>query len=142
MRDLVTPWFWKFVTLALLLAVAWISFMPVTEAQPPLPHFDKTVHWCMYFLLAGWCLQIVRVGEIPTTLLFLFGYSVAIEFGQTFVPLRSAETLDILANGIGLASAYWIQRYRSHRSVIEKWFRARPTSVVPPSLTEKKETLG
>ena len=88
--------------LALLSAsVALLS--PGSEAPLPFAHADKLVHAAMFLLLAffadaGW----PHLGFVPRKYLALLGYGVAVEVLQHYIPLRSFDVLDIIADGAGL----------------------------------------
>ncbi len=82
-------------------------------------HFDKIVHMILYFGL-GILLHLTFSNSDNKTLkhyapffAILIGifYGITDEVHQSFVPGRSANTLDLFANGIGLALAqaiFWI----------------------------------
>jgi VanZ family protein len=92
----------------------------------PLPYFDKLVHFGMFFLLTAlfsWPLRLATIGNVAKKRWFLliavvaFAYGIIIEFVQAnFVPYRSYDNWDILADGIGCLGAYlWSLNYLLRR---------------------------
>jgi VanZ family protein len=88
-------------------------------ADPPIPSgTDKPLHWLAYFGLA---LVVVRavVGGLPgridmwgaaVAILITVGYAVTDEAHQMFVPGRSADVFDLVADAGGAIAgtvAYW-----------------------------------
>ncbi len=85
-----------------------------------IPHFDKIVHFGLYFVLAiitvkGFavqnCLQQLRAYPYIYTLLYAFILGTVIEFLQhNLIPFRSGDGWDMLANILGcLAGIVCIQ---------------------------------
>lgn len=90
------------VVLALLIVVvSWLAWSP---APPPeaTSGWDKLDHFAAFGALAfvavlgfGWHARL-RIA------LALLGYGVLIEFVQAFIPTRTAEAMDVLADGVGI----------------------------------------
>ncbi len=115
--------------LSLTLALAWMGMIFFLSHQPSLPTpslfpgQDKLFHAGAYGLLA-----LLYLGSLPrhrpghagrqvliVSLLAIL-YGVTDEFHQSFVPGRSPELLDLLADGVGAFTAAWLatlvkQRY-------------------------------
>ncbi|NCQ61765.1 MAG: hypothetical protein GW913_13990 [Myxococcales bacterium] len=111
---------------ALFMATIWVlSSMPL--AVPLVARFpfrDRGVHFCVYTLLA---LMVMRAARITwphrsAVRVVLFGILVTVLWGlsdelhQAFVPGRSSELLDLLADTLGAVTAalmmvvYWARR--------------------------------
>ena len=104
-------WWWISGVYAVLLLV--VSVIPTPEG-PSVPHLDKAVHLCEYFLFAWLLVQIVRapglVGTHYLVLAWLYAtsYGVLIELIQMMVPWRSGEVMDAVMNGLGAAIGVWV----------------------------------
>ena len=89
--------------------------MPVSPAVS-IRHLDKVVHLCEYLLFAWLLVQGLRADRAPDrkTLLWAWidatSYGILLEFLQSFVPWRSAEVADALANALGAAWGVWLAR--------------------------------
>ena len=88
-----------------------VSVVPVTPALS-IRHLDKLLHLCEYLLFA-WLL--VRRGSRrqPRTdpwraWLYATSYGLLIEVVQAWLPWRSAELADALANALGAGFGAWI----------------------------------
>lgn len=112
--------FWKSVVWALFVLVACVT--PARNLQKvnriPIPHFDKLVHFTLFFVLVLLLLYEGRQylnstkGRRTTLWIVIFSsaYAVALEAIQLwFVASRSGSLMDLLANwaGIVLAIATW-----------------------------------
>jgi VanZ family protein len=100
--------------IALLLYMAWLFYAALGPAPqgPEIPHLDKLMHACAWGLMAG-----IAVFAWPGRLRLAFGLALAhgalTEVLQgTVVSGRSAEWLDLLADGCGAALAVWIASRR------------------------------
>ena len=86
--------------------------VPSTEAGGfPL---DKAAHLCEYLLFA-WCLAHAgKASRWPrgtvraATLLIAIGLGTALEGIQAFLPYRSAEWMDLVANVVGTVLGLWV----------------------------------
>jgi VanZ family protein len=85
------------------------SSRPVPEALPAIPHLDKLLHVTAYAFLSILffrAFMTTRLKDTPKGPLFLSIlcaglYGISDELHQHFVPYRSAEVLDVLADIIG-----------------------------------------
>ncbi len=94
---------WRRLLALLLLGVSALALLPAPEAGPDLG-WDKFNHLAAFVALSfsamlGW--RGPRPLQIGV-LLALLGYGALIELLQMFVPNRSAEWSDLLANAIGI----------------------------------------
>ena len=83
---------------------AWLSLAPADNTTlPVLETWDKAMHATLYgiFALLGaqLCSSRRQFVWLATAILV---YSGLLEIGQNFVPSRTMETLDLLANGLGI----------------------------------------
>lgn len=95
---------WRALLALLLIAITWLALSP---APPPKVNtgWDKANHALAFGALAfaavwAWWPQPRRWGGLVVALL---GYGAAIEIAQSFVPPRSADWHDLLADGLGIA---------------------------------------
>ncbi len=90
---------WYALGLALLLAVAVLSLLPV----PDVGVGDKVSHVVTYALLGGWfSLLVARPRQLWLVFSGLLVYGALIELLQGMTGYRYAEWGDLLANGLGL----------------------------------------
>jgi VanZ family protein len=90
---------------------------------PVLPNLDKLVHACEYGLLAFLFARAVRAtslnASVPLifaiTLYFVVFYGITDEFHQSFVPGRSADLQDLMADTLGGAVATIIYLFRQRK---------------------------
>jgi VanZ family protein len=83
-----------------------------------LPHFDKLAHSTYFFLTGTFFMRAARFGEAWTArrsaLVLVAGgflYGCLDEFHQSFVPGRSVEAADVLADTLGfMAAAFLAER--------------------------------
>ena len=104
LRYLVPPVLW-----ALLIFV--VSSIPGNELQAPdIFQFDKLAHLGVYFVLALLVYRALRVKELfprlhshatSVTMLLIALYGASDEFHQVFVPGRSVDLFDWLADALG-----------------------------------------
>lgn len=83
-----------------LIVIAVACLLPSTET-PPIGIRDKVLHASAYGIGA---IMVMHgfLGERVRLLLLVFAWGVLMEIGQRFVPGRSFEFADMLANGIGI----------------------------------------
>ena len=97
-------------------AVVWAAVIFVLSAQPSLPSTgvsDKHAHLVTYALLAGLCLmgltgwRLRRIAGGPVLVAFVMAvlYGVSDEWHQSFVPGRTPDAADVVADAIGAALA-------------------------------------
>ena len=95
------------------------SSFPASESIPVLPFVDKCLHFAAYALLGALVLRAVRrhfgnhqitiVMILSITLTTLYGFSD--ELHQSFVPSRSADAADLLADALGAVFGVFVYRY-------------------------------
>ncbi len=102
-------------SLCLLLALAWMGLIFYLSHQPSLPTpalfegQDKLFHALVYALLASLYLGVLPTARLALqprrwiTIMALLAtlYGLSDEFHQSFIPGRSAEVLDLLADAAG-----------------------------------------
>jgi VanZ family protein len=94
---------WIAVSLVLLAAVLFASLQPNFGPQAP-TGFDKVEHLAAYILLSLWFTGLVARGRYWVVASGLLALGLLIEVLQWRMNLgRSAETLDMLANTLGVA---------------------------------------
>ena len=120
-------WLWPF-AIALLIFVA---SSRSTLAGPRIPDSDKVVHFAVYGLLATLvCRQGRGWRAAGWTLLAVSAYGATDEWHQSFVPGRSTDLFDWIADTAGAALA--VAAYTSwdrYRRWLERPVRARKASV-------------
>ena len=90
----------------------WLSDQPGGDRPLPFPGADKIVHLVLYSGLGG--LLRLATTSVPMVLSVGFFYGVMDEFHQAFVPGRSADPWDVLADGLGvLLGCFIINRLRT-----------------------------
>jgi len=135
---------------ALFMAAIWVlsSFALAVPLVARFPFRDKGVHYCIYAALGLLVVHAVRVtwpnhsalrvaffGALATTL-----WGLSDELHQAFVPGRSAELLDLLADGLGATTAglvslaYW--RLRGTRAQVAEAKRVPAPSVEAPGVQD------
>ena len=85
----------------LVIIVSWLAFSPKPPPAATLG-WDKLNHASAFVALA-FCAARAHAGATLRIVAGLLGYGVFIEVVQTFVPGRSGEAADLLADGVGLA---------------------------------------
>jgi VanZ family protein len=97
--------------------IFWISGQPDPPVTADLfPHFDKLQHIVAFGLLAGLVLTGMKHSGKSYTLRVLFwvpvvftvAFGLSDEFHQGFIPKRSVDPLDIIADTTGAALATWL----------------------------------
>ena len=105
MFDFRFPRFWLGFWIALQILVFAACVAPLEDMSMPVPFSfgDKLLHEISYFVLAGYASMLFasrRAFLLAIAGLFLLG--VVIEGVQAFLPWRSADPRDVLANVLGL----------------------------------------
>jgi len=91
-----------------LLVTAWFSLMPA-KTIGKLPGWDKAWHGGSYFALALPICLLYGPGRYPMKILaMLIVYGAVLECGQIYVPGRSFEWGDLLANSVGATLGYLV----------------------------------
>ena len=93
---------WRALLVVLMAVVAWLALTPLPPRAIDLG-WDKLNHASAFAALAfaGWLSVRGRRGRWPTMALLLM-YGALIEVAQRFVPGRSAEWADLLADALGI----------------------------------------
>ncbi len=87
--------------------------IPVKQA-PPVDHVDKVLHFFQYLVLAWLLVQAAHASRLQVSALrrtmwgAATGYGALIELVQMTLPWRSAEFLDMVANGLGAATGIFL----------------------------------
>jgi VanZ family protein len=109
---------WRVLLAALLVGICWLAFSP---APPPEldTGWDKSNHSLAFSTLAVMgCLAFPDARRRYAILASgLLAFGVFIELVQTQIPSRSADVLDVLADGVGIGAGLLIMR---------AWQRLRP----------------
>ena len=83
------------------------SLIRVPDINTYLDHTDKLIHFLLYFILAGWFIQLYsRHSQRMVILGGAIVLGIVIEFLQGLTGYRSFDLLDALANSIGAISAF------------------------------------
>jgi VanZ family protein len=116
-------------TLAYLACISWGSHRPGVQAPLLVPHLDKLYHLFEYApvgaLFHRWFSHHPRLSGqsvrwcIAAAVGCGVAFAIADECHQAFVPGRSPEGLDILADGLGVLAGAWAW------SRAQGWFRRR-----------------
>ena len=114
--------FFKFGLIINLLLTLYFFFQQGISSGVALPHFDKFGHFCAFFVLAM-CVDLGTRIRSFYAILILFGYGVAVEWIQSYIPGRDASMGDIIADLSGVSAYYfiainsrWLKRIRSGHS--------------------------
>jgi len=95
------------------------SSFPSIESVPELPYIDKLLHFIAYAVLGALFLRAYKTLRIRNKLNLLIMlsilssslYGISDELHQYFVPLRSAEWMDIFADILGSVFGVLIYQY-------------------------------
>jgi VanZ family protein len=80
-----------------------ICVVPLPAAAPTLPHLDKVEHALGFALLASYAVLLFANPRARRAAAFgLIGFGIAIEAVQAWLPWRSADPLDMLADALGV----------------------------------------
>lgn len=101
--------FYRLPVLVYCIAIFMQSSFPATKSIPPFPMADKVLHLVGYALLGGLFLRALRTFSIrDNKMLIIFLsmilsslYGISDEIHQSFVPERSADIYDALADTVG-----------------------------------------
>lgn len=99
-------WLWRLVFGGTLFSILYLTTIPT---PPNVGTNDKTEHFLAFAFLGllarlGW--PHLSYGKVWLPLLALYG--AAIEVIQSFLPYRSAEFLDFLADFFGIVLVWWL----------------------------------
>jgi len=95
------------------------SSFPSIESVPELPYIDKLLHFIAYAALGALFLRAYKTLRIRNNINLLIMlsilssslYGISDELHQYFVPLRSAECMDIFADILGSVFGVFIYQY-------------------------------
>jgi VanZ family protein len=106
----------------LVLVIVVGSLMPAT-GPAPVTGFDKIEHVVAYFTLALLGSAVVTAGRLPWVMARVMILGLALEAMQALVTVsRTADWADVLADAIGVLTAWWIVRRRAGWAVTaEAW---------------------
>ena len=84
----------------------WLSDQPGVDAVPPFPGADKVVHCILYFGLG----TLLQLALNKRTVVFFLGvtYGILDEIHQLYVPGRSCDPWDMVADGAGILIGIFI----------------------------------
>ena len=95
--------------------LGYIIYVTLTPHPPSMPgrFTDKVFHVLGYFVLTGWFVQLYKPSRLRHYLMLGFiGLGTALEFAQLWVNTRSFDLGDIVANGLGVLTAWLLFRGR------------------------------
>ena len=116
-------------TLTIMLVVTFLSLMNTSNIKPrdifSFPHFDKIVHFLMYFTMAFFLMfeyylhHKHRITHIVQILIIPLFWGAAMELAQLILTEnRAAEWWDMLANSLGVFAAYFVVYIFRHNKII------------------------
>jgi len=123
--------YWK--TIIWLIIVFILSTMQMSNVPKTslfrIPHFDKIVHFSMYFISLTLSFTDAYKAKEKLLSLSYYGiaignilYGISIEFIQSQIPNRSADFYDALANSFGVLIAFLLFRYLNrYRTFLVRW---------------------
>lgn len=116
-------WLWPVVIAVLIFTASSRS----SVAGPKIPHFDKVVHFSVYGLLGTLaCRAILGRRGAWWALAAVSAYGATDEWHQHFVPGRSTELADWVADTAGAAIAILMyRRWTAYRLILEKPLKIR-----------------
>ena len=130
----------RFVFLAL--AIAWAGLIFYLSSQPGIdapmlfPGQDKLFHLIVFAILGFFMMRAMKItgtgyrrSQVWLVELLVTLYGNSDEFHQYFVPGRSTESLDALADGIGGILGAWAMFYVARLFVRRSRMRSAPTDV-------------
>lgn len=84
--------------------------MPGSDIGPMVPHLDKVAHFGLYAILGSalaW-VRLERASPLPHVLLIVLGilYGLSDEIHQAYVPGRSPDIADLVADALGVIVGY------------------------------------
>lgn len=119
-------------TLSIIFIITVLSLVNTARIKPDnlpiIPHFDKIVHFLMYFTL-GFVFMfeyyihhhktITRISKILILPLIYGGIMEVLQY--TITPYRSGDWWDMLANGCGIIAAFVAVAYFRNNTFFSKW---------------------
>ncbi len=124
-REILTPWL---LLIGLCLLIFWQSSGPLPPRTPYLPGLDKLAHFAVYALLAFLAARAFATMPFPdqarvvpwAAASFAALYGISDEIHQSFVPGRSADVWDLVADIFGAIAGALIYRWRAARRPADK----------------------
>lgn len=92
---------WLFLGMIFVIITYIICLIPIKSSGEGIPHFDKVIHFLIYFVLGFWFLLSFELKFLPKVLVGLIAMGVSIELLQGLTPSRSFDYFDIMANSFG-----------------------------------------
>ncbi len=104
--------------LAYLACIVWLSHQPGRPGSLPFPHLDKLIHLVEFaivgVLIVRWLARHPRLRPatpgrtIAFAVVLGIAFALLDEFHQSFVPGRSTEALDLVADAVGVSAGAWL----------------------------------
>ncbi|MFT6068453.1 MAG: VanZ family protein [Bacteriovoracaceae bacterium] len=98
-------WFFGYLGLAIILTG---SLIPGDEGPPPIPHFDKVIHFTGYLIATFYFQQLTKNKKQYLIFILILAFSGIIELLQGLFPYRQSSLLDLLANALGGAMGTYL----------------------------------
>ena len=103
-----------FLSLLIVITIAFLWQFPSHEASRMIPHADKWVHFSAFFLLSVTLHKAFDLsGKLASSLPLIYGC--AIEVIQYYIPGRGSDVMDWLADAAGVTAYFtllWLYRKR------------------------------
>lgn len=106
--------FWKVSALAwgiLLSYLLLIPFPDIDTSSFDIPFKDKIVHILLFLIWTYLLLQFFGNKKKLSVLLFVLFYGIGTEVAQSFIPDRSCELMDVMADALGIAVGYYLYQW-------------------------------
>lgn len=118
-------------TLFIMLVVTTLSLVNTSNIHPKplfvIPHFDKIIHFSMYFTMAFFLMfeyylhHKHKITHIIQILLIPLFWGAAMEIAQLLLTnYRSADWWDMVANSIGIITAYFAVYTLRHNKLVSR----------------------
>jgi VanZ family protein len=104
-KTLVYPRFWVLLIGFIALLIVYASWMPI-KSSLAINTNDKFLHFITYFIFTVYILSVCRQRFVISSMILITIFSLCVEFGQSYLPYRSFEAFDILANIIGISFGF------------------------------------
>ena len=112
-KPLVYPRFWVLLIGLIALFILYVSWMPISTWT--ISANDKFLHAITYFIFTVYVLAVLRDRFLVGSIILTAVFSLCVEFGQSYLPYRSFEAFDMLANIIGISCGFLISiRFSNH----------------------------
>ena len=98
---------YKFLVYLSIIVAFTLGSIPSSDEMPKVENLDKLLHFSFYFILASFYQQLMTSKH---TIVLAFFIGVSVECIQYFLPYRSAEFLDLIANLVGILVAVFLVR--------------------------------